>query len=64
MIRAVLLRRTSHSGQTTVEYALVIAVLAIALVAAAWALVPLFVPAMQRLGDRAGTVYTTGDLAR
>jgi hypothetical protein len=48
----------------TVEYNLVIAVLVVAIVAAAWWFTPTFVQAMTDLADRAETVYTTGRLAR
>ncbi|MBN1334988.1 MAG: hypothetical protein JXB39_03410 [Deltaproteobacteria bacterium] len=64
MIRADGLPTRGRSGQSTAEHALIVAILVLALVAAGWMLAPRFVPAMQRLGQRAESVYTTGDLAR
>lgn len=50
-------------GQSTVEWALVVAVLAIAVVAAGYALVPILQVAMDSAGDGMSTVYTSGTLA-
>jgi uncharacterized protein (UPF0333 family) len=51
-----------RTGQVTVEYNLVIAVLVVAIVVAMWWFVPPFVDAMTDLSHRAETVYCTGRL--
>lgn len=54
---------TDRRGQSTVEWALVVAVLVIAVVAAGYALVPSFQIAMDSAGEGMSTVYTSGTLA-
>ncbi|GDX81959.1 hypothetical protein LBMAG42_37700 [Deltaproteobacteria bacterium] len=54
--------QTERRGQSTVEWALVLAVLAIAVVAAGYAFVPSFQTAMDSAGDGMKTVYTSGTL--
>ncbi len=54
---------TDRRGQSTVEWALVVAVLVIAVVAAGYALVPSFQIAMDSAGEGMKTVYTSGTLA-
>jgi Flp pilus assembly pilin Flp len=51
-------------GQSTVEWALVVAVLCVAVVAAAYAFMPTFQDSMESAGEGMSTVYTSGDLAR
>ena len=51
-----------QKGQSTVEYMLVISVIVIAIVGAAWEFVPWFNQAMEGLGDGAETVYTKGTI--
>ena len=53
-----------RSGQSTVEWALVVSVLVIALVAAAYVFIPSFQAEMQRGGGALRGLYTSGDLAR
>ncbi len=51
------------SGQGTVEYMLVIAVLVIAIVAAGFMIAPDLARSLSQLGDRAETVYTDASIA-
>ena len=51
-----------RTGQSTVEYMLVIAVIVIAIVSAGFMLAPGFQHSMARLGDRAETVYTDASI--
>ena len=51
-------------GQSTVEWSLVVAVLCIAAVAAAYAFIPTFRTAMDGARTGMARVYTSGDLAR
>ncbi len=53
----------TRSGQTTVEYTLVIAVLVVAMVAGLYLFVGDFNSAMDDLSNSASTVYTSGNLA-
>lgn len=55
--------RRHRQGQSTVEWALVISVVLVAIVAAAYAFVPSFSTAMRDAGRSMSEVYTTGDLA-
>ena len=54
----------TRRGQATTEWMLLVAVLVVAVVAVGWGLGATFQDDMESLGERAGTVYTTGDLAR
>jgi len=56
--------RARRQGQSTVEWALVVAVLVIGAVAAAYAFVPSVQKAMKEAGQQMATLYTSGDLAR
>lgn len=58
------MRAHSRSGQATSELMLLIAVVAVAVVAAGWLVAETFSTDMASLGDRAETVYTSGDLGR
>lgn len=51
-------------GQSTVEWALVVAVLVVAVVAAAYVFVPGFQSAMDDAGGALSTLYASGDLAK
>ena len=53
-----------RSGQATTEWMLLLSVVIIALVAAGYGLVRVFGGSMEKLGDEAATVYTSGDLGR
>ncbi len=67
-----LLRRGSASwcalrarvGQATTEWAVVVAVIVVAVVATGWLVAQTFPADMQVLGQRAAKVYASGDLAR
>ncbi len=50
-------------GQATTETVLLIAVITIAVVAAGYGLAATFASDMESAGERAATVYTTGNLA-
>jgi len=50
-------------GQSTVEWALMLSVLVIAIVAASYAMVPSFRKAMEGAGSQMAALYTSGDLA-
>lgn len=54
---------SDRRGQSTVEWALVLAVLTIAVVAAGYAFVASFQTAMDSAADGMKTVYTSGTLA-
>jgi Flp pilus assembly pilin Flp len=56
--------RAHRQGQSTVEWALMLSVLVIAIVAAAYAFVPPVQRAMDSAGAEMASLYTTGDLAR
>ncbi len=53
---------SDRRGQSTVEWALVLAVLAIAVVAAGYAFVPSFQTAMDSAAAGMKTLYTSGSL--
>ena len=50
-------------GQSTVEWALLLAVLIVAIVAAAYSFVPGVQSAMESAGEQMATLYTSGELA-
>lgn len=50
-------------GQSTVEWMLLVSVIVIAVVAAGYVLVGTFGASMEDLGDAAGGMYTSGNLA-
>ncbi|MDP2304391.1 MAG: hypothetical protein Q8P18_00015 [Pseudomonadota bacterium] len=53
----------SRRGQATTEWLLLISVLVVAIVAAGYGLAATFAGDMEKLGERTGTVYASGDLA-
>jgi hypothetical protein len=53
----------SSAGQATTETMLLVSVIVVAVVAVAWLLAEPFIPAMEKLGEQAETVYASGDLA-
>lgn len=57
-------RAHRRAGQATTEWAVLLSVMVIALVAAGWLVGSTFVNDMSALGSRAETVYASGDLAR
>ena len=54
----------ARSGQATTEWAVVVAVIVVAVVATGWLVAQTFPADMQGLGQRAAKVYASGDLAR
>ncbi|MBM4393256.1 MAG: hypothetical protein FJ090_19190 [Deltaproteobacteria bacterium] len=57
------MRGSHRQGQSTVEWALVIAIICVAVVAAAYAFMPTFYDGMASAGGNMSSLYTTGDLA-
>jgi hypothetical protein len=55
---------SGRHGQATTEWLLLISVIVIAIVAAGAGLAATFGEDMESLGERSGTVYASGDLAR
>jgi hypothetical protein len=56
--------RRERRGQATTEWIVLVAVLVVGVVAAGYAVTRTFGMDMGSLGQRAGTVYTTGNVAR
>lgn len=56
------MRVLSRRGQATTEWMVLVSVIVVAVVAVGWLLAETFEDDMADLGDRATTVYTTGDL--
>lgn len=54
----------NRRGQSTVEWALAVAVMCVAVIAAAYAFIPEFRLAMAGAREGMATVYTSGDLAK
>lgn len=54
----------ARRGQATTEWAVVVAVIVVAVVATGWLVAQTFPADMQGLGQRAAKVYASGDLAR
>ena len=54
--------RKSRSGQSTVEYMLLISVVVIAIVAAAYVFLDPFQSGVQELGDEVGNALNTGNI--
>ena len=52
-----------RKGQSTVEWALLLSVLVVAVVAASYAFVPGVAAAMERAGDAMATLYASGRVA-
>jgi uncharacterized protein (UPF0333 family) len=57
-------RAHPRRGQATTEWAVLLAVVVIAVVAAGWLIAGTFDVDMAALARRAGTVYASGDLGR
>lgn len=57
------LMRSQRKGQSTVEWALLLSVLVVAVVAASYAYVPAVSKAMKDAGAAMATLYTSGDVA-
>ncbi|MBM4365180.1 MAG: hypothetical protein FJ102_03120 [Deltaproteobacteria bacterium] len=57
------MRGSHRQGQSTVEWALVIAVICVAVVAAAYVFMPTFQDEMESAGENMSNLYTSGDLA-
>jgi Flp pilus assembly pilin Flp len=53
----------NQRGQSTVEWALMLSVLVVAIVAASYAFVPSVQRAMDSAGDQMASLYTSGNLA-
>jgi uncharacterized protein (UPF0333 family) len=53
-----------RTGQSTVEYMLVAAVIVVAVVAAGWVFAPGWIESMTSLGERAETAYTDATITR
>lgn len=58
------MRVWSRRGQATTEWMLLISVVVVGVVATGWLVAETFEDDMADLGDRATTVYASGDLGR
>lgn len=54
----------NRRGQATTEWAVLLSVIVVAIVAAGWAFVGPFIGQMDDFGKGAETVYASGDLAK